>query len=968
MKPATDRLIKDKVRRGADVIRRGIYTRAGDLKMRFALTDEPVAFADRLKLEYAQISEGEKWGRKVWDCAWFHIEGDLPDCENPHLAIDLEGEGCVYTPLGVPVRGITDVKGGADHSHGFPGKRYVPLGECVAAGAKKIDLWVDAANNDLFGGVHGGTVKECAVVSCNAQRRELYYDYAFLMNLSESTPDANPLHYAIVYALEQVSVRVSSDMTAERIAECKKILEPHLKRKNIADPLLEFYAVGHSHLDLAWLWPLRETRRKAIRTFSTALANLEIYPEYVYGASQPQQFEWVKADCPALYAKLKEAVKGGRFELQGGMWVEADNNVTGGESLVRQFLYGKRFWREEFGKDTDILWLPDVFGFSGALPQIMRGCGCENFLTIKLSWNMVNEFPHHSFRWRGIDGSEVLVHMPPEGNYNGSATPKSVLYAAGNYAQRGLSKNAMLLYGIGDGGGGPGREHIEFVSREKNVCGVPNVKCAPASEFFAKLKKEKDKLPVFCGEMYLERHQGTYTSQSANKRNNRKTENALCVYEFAQAATGRRNKELTDELWKETLLYQFHDIVPGSSIKRVYDESVERYAVMRKTLDSAISDTFAEKGSVPCVCNASSFERDEYVEYGGEWYRVKAAPYSVTALAKPEKTFSVYSSGGKFGNSLIEAQIDESGKIVSVINKTTGRQALAAPSGEFKVYTDVGDAWDFYHGYRDGGEEKFAVTAFEPFIEGAKAGVRVKYAYNKSTLVQTVSVTENSPFVRVDVFADWRETEKMLRTDFYPAVNTNEVTCDIQWGSVKRKTTENNSVEAAQYEVCAHKWVDSSSHNYGVALLSDCKYGFRCKDGCVSAHLLRSQMGPCDNQDKGEHEFSYAIYPHEGGVYNSPVAAMGYAFNRPLAAVNALPRPSLVSTNNPHAVIETVKPAEDGSGTVVRLYNDTPEEITAKITASGKLVKTDMLERGGEKMSGNITLRGFEILTFKIQS
>ena len=235
------------------------------------------------------------------------------------------------------------------------------------------------------------------------------------------------------------------------------------------------------------------------------------------------------------------------------MWVEADTNVTGGESLVRQFLYGKRFWREEVGKDTDILWLPDVFGFSGALPQIMRGCGCENFLTIKLSWNMVNEFPHHSFRWRGIDGSEVLVHMPPEGNYNGSATPKSVLYAAGNYAQRGLSKNAMLLYGIGDGGGGPGREHIEFVSREKNVCGVPNVKCAPASEFFAKLKKEKDKLPVFCGEIYLERHQGTYTSQSANKRNNRKTENALCVYEFAQAVTGRRNKELTNELDRKSV-------------------------------------------------------------------------------------------------------------------------------------------------------------------------------------------------------------------------------------------------------------------------------------------------------------------------------------------------------------------------------------------------------------------------------
>lgn len=659
MKPIMDKPIKEKLQYAEDVLKDSVYERLVGLDMSYALTQEPVPFRERLSLSYAPIREGEVWSNSLWDCGWFHITGDIPQApagRTLYFAFDFEGEGCVFSSDGTPLRGITNVSSQFSLRLGFPGKKYIRVSE-IAQEGKKADLWIETGNNDLFGNLRTGTVKECAVVTCDEARRALFYDYAFLLDLAESVPEDDPLHYTLVYALEKVALLATKRMSAETIGTCRAILRPHLERKNIADPLLKFYAVGHSHLDLAWLWPLRETRRKAGRTFSTALANLKEYPDYIYGASQPQQFEWVKQDYPALYEKIKAAVKEGRFEVQGGMWVEADTNVTGGESLIRQFLYGTRFWKEEFDKEVHTLWLPDVFGFSGALPQIIRGCGCENFLTIKLSWNMVNEFPYHSFRWQGIDGSEVLAHMPPEGTYISSASPKALRAAAGNYAQRGLSKNAMVLYGIGDGGGGPGRQHLETVAREGSVYGVPDVVNATSETFFRELRKETDALPVYKGEIYLEKHQGTCTSQSDIKYYNRKIENALAGYEFAQVVTGSADHAANDRLWKEVLLYQFHDILPGSSIRRVYDESVARYRELLGEVTERTRATYAGSGDALCVCNTTSYLRRETVKAEGKWYFVEAAPYSVTQLTKECKKFSVYSDGRWLENNRLPGQL-----------------------------------------------------------------------------------------------------------------------------------------------------------------------------------------------------------------------------------------------------------------------------------------------------------------------
>ena len=970
MIPSREKLLKEKIREARDVLRNGIYTRLFSLTIEFAVTAEPVSFEKRTSLSYSPLKEGDVWSSHVWDCGWFHITGDMPSeaSDNYYLALDFEGEGCVFSKEGVPLRGITNKSSEFDRSLGMPGKRYVPLFEVAQRGDKKIDFWVETGNNDLFGNFRSGVMRECAVDLCNEERRSLFYDYSFLLSLAESVAQEDPLHYAIVYDLEKVALLASRQMSEGTVKECREILRPHLERKNIFDPLLTFTAVGHSHLDLAWLWPLRETRRKAGRTFATALANLKLYPKYVYGASQAQQFAWVKEDYPALFAKIKEAVKEGRFEVQGGMWVEADSNASGGESLVRQFLYGKKFWKEEFGKDVDTLWLPDAFGFSGALPQIMLGCGCQNFLTIKLSWNMVNDFPHHSFRWQGIDGSEVLAHLPPEGTYNSSASPKALRESAGNFAQRGISKNAMMLYGIGDGGGGPGREHLEYITREGSVYGIPDVKSGTSVEFFKELRKEQEKLPVYKGELYLERHQGTFTSQSDNKFYNRRMEGALADFEFLQALTGEKKSARIEEIWKEVLLYQFHDILPGSSIQRVYNESVPRYKLLLEEVTKSIAEKAASTGNEQCVYNATSFVRNEYVKANGNWYHVSAQPYSVAKLEAAEGKYSVYSAGNKIGNGLVEVTLGENGEILSVFDKETGREALALPSARFPVYNDVGNCWDFYHGYVNAKAEYFTLTKRETFVDGAQAGVKQTYSYGKSTLVQTVSVTEDSPLVRIDVQVDWQETEKMLRTDFFPAVSADYATCDIQFGNVKRSMLENNRIESAQYEVVAHKWVDTSEGDFGVAVLNNGKYGYRLKDGCISMNLLRSQMHPCIDQDKGEHAFSYAIYPHAGSVHNSDVAAQAYAFNRPLAIVKAKPAESLVYTDNPHAVVEGVKPAEDGNGYIVRLYNDRPDTVKTKLSAKGgKMILTDMLEREIAQTDGDLTLRGYEIVTVRVK-
>lgn len=968
MNPIRMNPMMGKIRLAGDELAHSLYREVSRLNAEVAVTPEPVAFSERLGLSYRSVGVGEEWSGALWDCGWFHITGKTPEGykkEDLFLGIDIEGEGCLFDADGVPVRGITNVSSEFERALGLPGKRYIPFSDGTF-GVSPIDVWVEAGNNDLLGKQHSGKVLQLGVYVCNRELRELFYDYKFLLSLADGLSEKDPLKFGILYALEKVAVNISSDAPKEKIASLRALLRPYLKRKGPKYPSLTFYAIGHSHLDLAWLWPLRETKRKAGRTFATALANLKQYPDYIYGASQPQQFAWIKQLYPALYEKLRKACHEGRLEVQGGMWVEADTNVTGGESLIRQFYYGKKFWREEFGKEVDTLWLPDVFGFSAALPQIMRGCGCDNFLTIKLSWNAVNKFPFHSFRWKGVDGSEVLVHMPPEGTYNSSASPQAVLYAAGEYSERGLSENAMMLYGIGDGGGGPGRAHLEYLKREKDVCGLPRVKNADSSAFFEALRKESDKLPEYRGEMYLERHQGTYTSQSKNKRFNRLCERALTETEFAFVLSGAENAyEKLDSIWKEVLLYQFHDILPGSSIKRVYDETEERYNRILSELDETTRESLGQTGEKTCALNITSYDREEYVKEGGEWYFVHAAPWSLAQPVPVAAAGSCKAENLCITNENLLAEFDENGRLIRLYDKRNDKETLRG-IGRLVVYEDSFDAWDTYAGYIDSEPQEPKLIGAKAVNEGVCAGLDLTFSYGKSSLCQHVRLYENEASLRFDTEVNWQESKKMLRAEYYPAIFTDEVTCDIQFGNLKRTMRENNGIDWAQFEICAHKWIDVSEHGYGFALLNDCKYGFRAKNGLLSVNLLRSQMHPCVDQDKGMQKFTYALFPHEGDAHEGRVARAAYCLNRPLKFCSAKPTDSVVATDNEHAVVETIKPAYDGKGIIVRLYNDYPAPVKTHISAKFPLVYCDFLEKNLFPCGNELTLKPYEIVTLRL--
>lgn len=968
MKTVGLRPLRENVCAAARILKDCIYVRGESISAEYALTEEPIKYKDRLSLSYSPVTEGQTWSKRLFECAWFHIWGEVPRCgenEEPCFMIDIDGEGCIYDVCGNPVCGLTNVSSEFDRNLGMPGKRYVPMRR---AGVKdgKFELWIDAGNNDLFGKFCGGTVRQLRTVVCRIDLRALFYDYSVLLDLAQATDDGDPLSRELWYALEKVAVRVHDDLSCAEILAMRKILAPYLKRKS-GNALLKFYAVGQAHLDLAWLWPIRETKRKAIRTFSTALANSADYPAAVFGASQPQQYAWVKEEEPALYARIKEAVCAGKIEPNGAMWVEADTNLTGGEALVRQFYYGKKFWLDEFGKDVRTLWLPDAFGFSAALPQIMHGCGCENFLTIKLSWNTVNHFPHNSFLWRGLDGTEVLAHIPPSGSYNSGTNPKTLVSAGKNYEERGLAHSALLVYGIGDGGGGPGRDHHEFLVREADLYGIPQVKSATSDEFFGKLSKERDSLPVYEGELYLERHQGTYTSQAETKHNNRKMELMLSDFECAAALTGKEfDRQMYDSLWKETLLYQFHDILPGSSIARVYKENAAAYKRMSEQVSLACNSLLNEENGVDCVFNPTCFERKEYIHCGNQWIWTEVEPFSITVLRdSPSKRKSVQRKGMTLENAYCSVRFTHSGQITYLTDKRTGR-VLLQTGNVFKWYRDMGDAWDFYSGYAKAPCVVWEAENFELYEEGPRKGFIFRYRKNETVLEQKVFMEPDSPRLVFECNIDFKEQRHMLRTDFYPEIQTDHVRCGIQFGDVKRDIRPRTAEASAQYEICAQRWLDYSEQQCGITFLCGDIHGFCAEEKYLSANLLRSTEHPCNRGDIGRHTIRYALWPHSE-FYEWEAERESSRLEKPLRVLRSKEKKLDIRFDHPSILITCIKPAADGRGIIVRAYNSSAQKVFSKLYTAGiDVTVTDLLERDLRRAKQSFMFRPYEIVTMRL--
>ena len=945
-----------------------IYLPLCDIDMEVYVTPEPVPFDKKTTGHKKTVRKGEYWG-KLWDCGWFHFTGTVPKEAKDKkvvLYIDIHGELCIFDENGVPIKGLTSGASAHNPALESPKKREYVITE-KAEGGEKIDIWADAGCNDLYGMYPGvGEIEYADISVCRENVKALYFDAYVLVDLLKQLDKDSARYHRLRQSLFDAAC-VLWDYNDDEIEKASKILAKELDKK-CGDCDFSISAIGHAHIDLAWKWPIRETKRKGARTFSTALYNMKKYPEYVFGESQPQLYEWVKSAHPEIFSQIKERVKEGRWEVQGAMWVEADTNISGGEALIRQILYGKRFFKEEFGKDMEILWLPDVFGYSASLPQILKKSGVPYFMTTKLSWSRHNSHPHQTFIWKGIDGSEVLVHMPPEGEYNSTAMPWAIKKIEHEYLDKCVSDEALMLFGIGDGGGGPGEKHLEILKREKNLSGLVPVRQERSIEFFKRLEKEKDRYKTFKGELYLEKHQGTYTTQARNKKYNRKMEILLREAEFAAIATGMDypQKEL-ETIWKEVLLYQFHDILPGSSIKRVYDESLERYETLEKETEKIIQLAY---GSGDYAINSLSWDRNGWIKKDGKWYNIIVPAMCSAKLENGIQSNEIKTENtGVLENECVKVLFNADGSIISVLDKTENKEIISEYSNRFAIYYDDGDCWDFSEEYRTRSPRYFELVKMEAFKDGPVKMLKQEYAFGKSKIWQTVSITDGSAIVTFDTKVDWQEHYKMLRTAFYTNMNTDCVTCDIQYGNISRSASNNTSLDMAMYEICAHKYVDLSENSYGVALMNDCKYGHYVKGGVIDLNLLRSPDFPGEDADIAIHSFRYALYPHTGNLADSDVIHKSYEFNYPLNFGKKVNQ--LVTVSNTDVIIESVKKAEDSNAIILRIYESKGKAAKTALIFSRDVKSAyivDMTENSQKPVNLNsIELKSFEIVTVKVE-
>ena len=736
--------------------------------------------------------------------------------------------------------------------------------------------------------------------------------------------------------------------------------------------------IGHTHIDVAWWWTVAQTREKVGRSFATVLKLMDEYPNYKFMSSQPQLYAFLKERYPELYEKAKQRIKEKRWEPEGGMWVEADCNLTSGESLVRQFMHGKRFFKEEFGVDNRILWLPDVFGYSGALPQIMKKCGIDYFMTTKLAWNQFNKVPYDTMMWRGIDGTEVLTHLittlgvsqPIKDyftTYNGMLHPDAIMGGWMRYQNKDINNDILVSYGYGDGGGGPTREMLETSIRmEKGIKGIPKVRQEFSRTYFEELEervKGDRRLPVWEGEFYFEYHRGTYTSMARNKRSNRKAELGLMDLELlsvlAQAQAAYPAEEL-DRMWKKVLINQFHDILPGSAIHEVYEVTKEEYAALQKEIKALEEErlhALVGDGEGITIFNTTGHDRSDIVELGeihaealkdaeGVIYPVQktaegAVVYVEHLPSKGYKTFAAVSSEIEQKTPFVlvddhtletpfyTIHLDAEGRFDRIYDKENDREVLqdGKKGNQFRMYEDKPmcfDNWDVDIYYTEKYWDVNDVISMEWTECGpVRATLEMERKESNSVIHQKIHFYADSRRIEFETYVDWKEHQTLLKVHFPVNVHTDEATFDVQFGNLTRKVHTNTSWDKARFESCGQKWIDLSEGHYGVSMLNDCKYGHSVKDSDMALTLIKSGIEPNPVADQEEHYFTYAIYPHAEKWQEAKTVEQAYDLNQPAIAVAGGKPGSLLSkasVDRSNVVLETIKCAESGHGIIIRMY------------------------------------------------
>ncbi|MET7638010.1 glycoside hydrolase family 38 C-terminal domain-containing protein [Streptomyces sp. NPDC005438] len=984
-------------------IRPAVHSSTAPLTLeRWEAPGEPVPVAQGLAAPYQPGRVGQEWG-PAWGTTWFRLTGTVPEAwagRTVEAVLDLgfdrqlpgfQCEGLVYRPDGEAVKGL--------HPH----NDWVRIGSPVRGG-ESVELYVEAASNPILVDHHPTDegdrltasdqplyrLRRMELAVWEPQVWELVRDLEVVESLMTHLPTEDARRWELLRAAERALDAVDlTDVVGSAPAAREQLAEVLSAPARASAHRIS--AVGHAHIDSAWLWPLRETVRKVARTASNVVNLMDEHPEFRFAMSQAQQLAWIKEHRPEVYARVKKKVAEGQFVPVGGMWVESDTNMVGGEAMARQFLYGKRFFLEEFGVETREVWLPDSFGYTAALPQLVRLSGSDWFLTQKISWSQTNKFPHHTFWWEGIDGTRVFTHFPPIDTYNSELTGGELAHAARNYQEKGAGSRSLAPFGHGDGGGGPTREMLARAARTADLEGSPRVEIERPDAFFTKAHAEYPDAPVWAGELYLELHRGTYTSQAKTKQGNRHSESLLREAELWASTAAVRVPEYSypyerlEELWKTVLLHQFHDILPGSSIAWVHREARETYARVRAELEELIDSAqraLAGEGDRRLVFNGAPHQRDG-VPAGGAAPAVPAdTPVTVTERAD---------GGWRLDNGLLSVEVDHRGLLTSVVDLRADREALAPGryGNLLQVHPDfpnMWDAWDLDAFYRHQVTDLTEVTSLELAPADREAAtVVVRRAFGDSTVEQRITLRAGAVRVDLDAEVDWRETERILKAAFPLDVKAERSASETQFGHVYRPTHTNTSWEAAKFEICAHRWVQVEEPGWGAAVLNDSTYGHDVTrdvrpDGgqttTVRLSLLRAPRYPDPETDQGTHLLRYALAP---GARLVDAVREGHQVNLPprvlLGARDVAP---LVTSDNDQVVVEAVKLAEDRSGDVVlRLYECRGGRASATLTPNFPVASarvTDLLERpveeGGDVAldEGQLTvrLRPFQILTLRL--
>lgn len=947
-------------------------------------------------VEYSQINLGDIWKRRD-RYAWLNTKVNFPEQWKGKTVVGL-------FDLGKSAQGNTSGFESLLYVNGSPYQGVDSYHQEVFFNSNQVTNGVEL-DFRLWSGLEGMAgrgkpeyelehkINRAEIAILDSSTDDLYYTSKTLIETLSVLDQNNPEFHSLLKLVNKAFFEIDwsqpgSEIFYKTVRQAQHLLNEGIEQIGKNHPVV-VKTIGHTHIDVAWLWRLKHTREKAARSFSTVLRLMERFPEYIFLQTQPQLYEYIKHDFPEIYEQIKKRVKEGRWEAEGGMWLEPDCNIPAGESFVRQLLYGKKFLKEEFNVDSEYLWLPDVFGYSWALPQILKKSGIKTFMTTKISWNQYNRMPHDTFHWRGIDGTEILTHFittPIPGRsgwqytYNGELTPETVKGIWDVYRDKDVTNELLIAYGYGDGGGGVNREMLEMRRRLDKMPGIPKVKTGKAGDFFNRLHQSVENTEGYVhtwdGELYLELHRGTYTSQAHTKKMNRKVELQNRETELLGVMEAYLHSKWdlypTNELydaWIILLRNQFHDILPGSSIKEVYEDSDAEFgkamALLSTAKDTILNNSARKKDLSFTVLNDASWIRTGIVEIeaqpgmeNGNWLshdgktllasekendvwlvETEAIPSlgtSIMTFEPGEKTTSE-AAQFKIGDNSIQTPYyhvnwNEKGQLISIYDFESEREVLQknAKGNAFQVFEDkplYWDAWDIDIFYQEKMREVNQLNTVKVIENNSlRSIVRFEWQYGLSMISQDMIMYSNQRRIDFKTHVNWQEKNQLLKVAFPVDIRSTEATFDIQFGNVKRPTHWNTSWDYAKFETAAHQWADLSETGYGVSLLNDSKYGYDVKDNVLRLSLIRSAEFPDRTQDIGEHDFVYSLYPHQGNWIDAETPRLAWDLNQPVSYVEGLfgeDKFSTFSSNVNHIVIDAVKKAESENKVIVRLHENT---------------------------------------------